>query len=221
LEITIKICGFKSSSNFDTCGQCSIAKAQQKKVNKNWLGSSNLPGERLYVDISLIKERSIGGAKFWTLIVDDYTDYCWSFMLKNKSDLKVKIKTLLTDLKIANRNVRFIRCDDAGENMTTKNDPEIKSFGIKFEFLGPRTPQINGKVERKFQILYGRVWAMLNGANLGGELRDKIWAECVMNVTYLSNIISTKSSLKAHLSCFMVKHQYYMIISKYLAKLEW
>jgi hypothetical protein len=58
--------------------------------------------------------------------------------------------------------VKFIRCDDAGENMTMKNDPEIKSFGIKFEFLGPRTPQRNGMVERKFQTLYGRIWAMLN-----------------------------------------------------------
>jgi hypothetical protein len=37
---------------------------------------------------------------------------------------------------------------------------------------------------------------MLNGASLEGELRDKIWAKRIMNVTYLSNIISTKSSLK-------------------------
>jgi hypothetical protein len=66
-------------------------------VNKNWLASSNMPGERLYVDISSIKERSIGGANFWALIVDDFTDYCWSFALKKKSDLKIKIKTLLTD----------------------------------------------------------------------------------------------------------------------------
>jgi hypothetical protein len=117
--------------------------------------------------------------------------------LKNKLDLKIKIKTLLTDLKTANQNARFIRCDDAGENMTMKSDSEIKSFGIKFEFLGPRTPQRNGKVERKFQTLYGRIRAILNGANLGGELRDKIWVECAMNVTYVSNIISTKSSLKS------------------------
>jgi hypothetical protein len=79
--------------------------------------------------------------------------------------------------------VRFIRCDDAGENMTMKNDPEIKSFGVKFEFSGPRTPQRNGKVERKFQTLYGKIRAMLNGAGLEGELRDKIWVQCVMNVT--------------------------------------
>jgi hypothetical protein len=49
----------------------------------------------------------------------------------------------MTDSKIANWNVRFIRCDDAGKTMTMKNDPEIKSFGIKFEFLGPRTSQRN------------------------------------------------------------------------------
>jgi hypothetical protein len=102
--------GFKSSGNFDTCEQCAIAKALQKNFKKSWLGSSNFPWERLYVDISSIKERSINGAKFWALIVDDYTGYCWSFVLKNKSDLKVKIKALLTDLKIANWNVRFIRC---------------------------------------------------------------------------------------------------------------
>jgi hypothetical protein len=62
---------------------------------------------------------------------------------------------------------------------------------------------------------------MLNGANLEGELRDKIWAEWVMNVTYLSNIILTKSNLNVHLSCFMVNGQHYAIISKYLVKLEW
>jgi hypothetical protein len=94
------------------------------------------------------------------LIVDDYTDNCWSFVLRNKSNLKVKIKTLLTDLKIANWSVRFIRCDDARKNMTMKNDPEIKSFGIKLEFLGPRTPQRNRKVERKCPTLYGRIRAM-------------------------------------------------------------
>jgi hypothetical protein len=126
LNKTIKIYGFKSSCNFDKCEQCAIAKAGQKNLNKNWLGSSNLPGERLYVDISSIQERSFGGAKFWALIVDDYTDYCWSFVMKNKLDFNARIKMLLTDLKIAIRIVKFIRCDDAGENMTMKNDPEIK-----------------------------------------------------------------------------------------------
>jgi hypothetical protein len=51
--------------------------------------------------------------------------------MNNNLDLKGKIKTLTSDLKIAGMNVRFIRCDDAGKNMTMKNDQEIKSFGFK------------------------------------------------------------------------------------------
>jgi hypothetical protein len=171
--------------------------------------------------MSSIKERSFGAAKFWALIVDDYTDYCWSFVTKNKLDLKAKIKKILTDSKIAYWIVKFIRCDYSGKNMTIKNDPEIKSCGIKFEFSCPGTPQRHEKIERKVQTLYGRIREMLNGVGLEGELRDKIWAECVMNVTYLSNVISTNLALTAHLNCYMVKSQYYTIILKCLAKLEW
>jgi Reverse transcriptase (RNA-dependent DNA polymerase) len=197
LKNTVKMHGLKYSGEFKTCEECAVAKARQKNVNKSWSGSSNVPGERLYIDISSIKERSFGGAKFWALIVDDCTDYCWSVVLKNKSDLKVKVRTLLTDLKIAGLNVKFIRCDDAGENMSMKNDQDIKSFGVKFEFSGPRTPQRNGKVERKFQTFYGRIRSILNGAGLKGDLRNKIWAECVMTTTYLSNVIATRSNMKS------------------------
>jgi transposase InsO family protein len=180
-----------------------------------------LPGEPLYIDISSIKQRSFGGAKFWALIVDDYTDYCWSFVMNNKLDIKARIKTLLMDLKIANRIVKFISCDNAGKNMTMKNDPEIKSFSIEFEFSGPRTPQRNGKVEKKFQTLYGRIRAMLNGAGLEGELRDKIWSECVMNVTIYPTLFQQNRVLKAHLNYYMVRNQNYTITLKCLVKLEW
>jgi hypothetical protein len=111
--------------------------------------------------------------------------------LINKSDLKGKVKTLLTDLKIAGLNMKFVRCDDAGKNTLMKNDQDIKSFGVKFEFSGPRTPQRNGKVERKFQTFYGRIRSMLNGAGLNGDLRNKIWAECAMTMTYILNVLST------------------------------
>jgi hypothetical protein len=84
LNNTIRIYAFKSSGNSDTCEQCAIAKARQKNLNKISLGSSNSPDERLYMDISSIKEKRFGRAKFWALIVNDYTDYCWSFVLKNK-----------------------------------------------------------------------------------------------------------------------------------------
>jgi hypothetical protein len=68
----------------------------------------------------------------------------------------------------------FIRCDDPGENISIKNDLIIKSFGMKVNFSGPRTPQRNGKDQRKFQTFYGTIRSMLNGAGLKGDIRNKI-----------------------------------------------
>jgi hypothetical protein len=97
-----------------------------------------VPAERLYIYIISIKETSFGGAKFWALIADNHKDYCWSFVMKNKLDLKGK--TLLTNLKITGIYVKFIRCNDTSKNMTMKNDPEIKSIDFRLEFYCPRNP---------------------------------------------------------------------------------
>jgi hypothetical protein len=63
-------------------------------------------GERVYLFISSIRDESYGNSCFWALLVDDYSDYCWRIFLKNK------VMTLLTDLKIAEINVKYIRCDE-------------------------------------------------------------------------------------------------------------
>jgi hypothetical protein len=94
--------------------------------------------------------------------------------LRAKSDLKTKVTTLLTDLKIAGVNLKFIRCDDSGENKALFEECRSKGVGIKFEFSGPQTPQQNGKVERKFQTFFGRIRAMLNSADLKDRLRSGI-----------------------------------------------
>ena len=196
LQKTAKIHGLKLKGDFEVCKDCAVAKARQKNVNKVWKVGSQIPGERLYLDISSIKEKSFGGAKFWVLIVDDYTDFCWSLFLKSKSELKSKMMDLLTDLKIASIDVKIIRCNNASENKVFYEECRSKGMNIRFEFSGPRTPKRNGKVERKFQTFYGRIRAMLNCAGLKDHLRNGVWAECAMTVTFLSNIISIKSDEK-------------------------
>jgi hypothetical protein len=53
---------------------CAISMEKKKKTNQIWIGSSKVPGERLCFNISLIKYEICGEAKFWALILDDYTD---------------------------------------------------------------------------------------------------------------------------------------------------
>jgi hypothetical protein len=63
----------------------------------------------------------------------------------------------------------FLRLDDAGENFALEKACKQRHLELQFEFSGPRTPQRNGKVEMKFQTLYGRIRAMFNdsrGRNL-------------------------------------------------------
>ena len=38
-------------------------------------------------DVSSIKAKSLGGAKFWLLVMDDATGYVWSYFIKKKSEV--------------------------------------------------------------------------------------------------------------------------------------
>jgi len=79
LQKSANLLGFKLIGNIEVCQDCALAKARQKILNKEWKGGSQVPGERIYLNISSVRDLSIGGAKFWVLIVDDHTDYCWSY----------------------------------------------------------------------------------------------------------------------------------------------
>jgi hypothetical protein len=55
------------------------------------------------------------------------------------------------------KNVKFLLLDDAGKNFALEKICKKQNVDVKFEISGPRTPQRNGKVERKFRTLYGRI----------------------------------------------------------------
>jgi hypothetical protein len=137
LKKTANIHSLKFKAEFNFCGYCALAKVRQRSVNRDWKGGSQVLGGRIYLDISSTKVESYGGSCFWALVVDDHADYCWSFFLKAKSDLKGKFLTLLIDLKIAALDVKFIQCDDSGKNKALFDECITKGYNVKFEFSGP------------------------------------------------------------------------------------
>jgi hypothetical protein len=62
LKKTANIHGLKLKGEFKVCEDCALAKARQRNVNKDWKGGSQVPGERVYLDISSIKDESYGGS---------------------------------------------------------------------------------------------------------------------------------------------------------------
>jgi hypothetical protein len=75
LKKTANIHGLKLKGEFKICEDFALDKERQRNVNKNWKGRSQLPGERVYLDISSIKGERYGGSCFWALVLDDHTDY--------------------------------------------------------------------------------------------------------------------------------------------------
>ena len=93
----------------------------------------------------------------------------WSYFLKKKSETSDKIISLIKDLKCKYEIVvKIVRCDNAGENLAQQRACEKEGLGISFELRAPGTPQQNGKVERKFATLYGRMRTLLHGSNIEG-----------------------------------------------------
>ena len=69
--------GLKMKGTMRDCEGCGLDKMRQKNVSKEQVRAKNI-GERMFVDISSIKHKSAGGAKFWALFMDD----CSGFLLE-------------------------------------------------------------------------------------------------------------------------------------------
>ena len=79
------------------------------------------------------------------LVVDDCTDYAWSFFLKQKIETKDIIIALIKELKQAyDINVKTIGCNNSGENNALQRICKQEGLGITFEYTAPGTPQQNG-----------------------------------------------------------------------------
>ena len=200
---TGKMLGLKVTGAFQKCENCAISKARRMNLNKERVERSKTRGFRLFIDVSSIKTVSFGGKKFWLLILDDCTDCCFSFFLKSKDEVSTKVREFIQEIKVTQGiEVKTIRCDNSGENRQLERDSKRDGLGIKFEYTAVNTPQQNGRVERKFAALYGRVRSMLNSARVTKQLRSKLWAECAQTATACENLLISDNEQQCRYQLF-------------------
>ena len=186
--------GIKINGDFTGCEDCMLSKAKQENLKKKFETMSTKIGERLFLDITPMNYESFGGSRNWLLIVDEYSDYCWSYFLKTKDELAETVVKLIRDLQEKYKiKIESIRLDNAGENKTLENLCLKEGLGIKFEWTAPGTPQQNGKVERKFATLFGYTRAMLNESEVTPGIRKGLWAEAASTATQIHNICLRKN----------------------------
>ena len=133
-------------------------------------------------------------------MLDEGTDMIWSEFLKKKSDNCEKVYKHIMKMRGwgIDINKLIIRCDNAPENYKLKERTEKEGLGIKFEFTARGTPQQNGKLERKLRTLWSRTRAMMNGANLQGEMRGNLWAEAVRTSTMIDTVLTPSNEKSSY-----------------------
>ena len=168
---TTKAMGIQVMGTFKPCKNCTLGKAKWQGVSKKAVAWSKTLGERLFFDISSPLTPTFGGKKHWLFVVDDSSNYVWSFYLKEKSNVVNVMSGLTKYLKNKyNLQVQYLHCDNAGENVAFKKACKQEGLGLVFKYTVPGMPQQNGYVEQKIATHFNWVCAMLNGGKFNAFL---------------------------------------------------
>ena len=135
--------------------------------------------------------------------------------------MKEKCIPLLKELRDTyGRRVKYVRCDNAGENQALEKECVEKELGIVFEYTAPGTPQQNGVVERAFATMLGKTRAVMNGAGFD-EKNDNCFGQKRRTRSHIWRILLLgREVLRRRIACFMEKTHYIQIIYKYLGNWE-
>jgi len=118
--------------------------------------------ERVHSDLGEFEHLSIGGCKYFGLIVDDKSTFLWVQPMKHKGDF---IPWFMRMDKVFHnqygRHVGIFRADGGGEFCNSELDAYFTAHGILKEVTVPDTPAMNGVAERMVRMLKEKVRAVL------------------------------------------------------------
>jgi hypothetical protein len=132
--------------------------------------------------------QSNNGFRFYLVIVDDYTKFCWVYLLKNKSDTFSTFQHFKAMAeKHYNSSIHFLRTDCGGEFTSTAFNSYCAHSGIIHHLTCPHTPQQNGVAERKHRHLIQTTLALLSQSGLSLSH----WSYALATACHLINKLPT------------------------------
>ncbi|GKA44202.1 retrovirus-related pol polyprotein from transposon TNT 1-94 [Tanacetum coccineum] len=151
------------------CDACKIRKQAHASHKAKNIVSTTRCLELLHMDLfGPSTVRSYGGTRYTLVIVDDYSRYTWTRLLKDKIEAFNQFK--IFSKKIQNQLVSTIVSLRTDHSREFDNEVQFGEFcnanGITHNFSAPRTPQSNGVVERKNRTLQEMSRTMLNEQSL-------------------------------------------------------
>jgi transposase InsO family protein len=176
------------------CSACQAGKQVGVHHPHKNIMTTDRPLELLHLDLfGPIAYISIGGSKYYLVIVDDYSRFTWVFFLQEKSQTQETLKRFLRHAQNEfGLRIKKIRSDNGTEFKNSQIEGFLEEEGIKHEFSSPYTPQQNGIVERKNRTLLDMARTMLDEY----KTPDRFWAEAINTACYSINRLYLHRILK-------------------------
>ncbi|KMQ86201.1 integrase core domain protein, partial [Lasius niger] len=127
---------------------------------------------------------SLGGAKYFLLLKDDYSSYRYVYFIQHKSEVKQKIAAFIKMAETETGNkVKILRTDNGLEFMNQDVKSLLEENGINHQRSVVYTPQQNGRAEREMRTIVEASRTMLHSMNM-----SKIfWAKAVNTAVFTLN----------------------------------
>ncbi len=141
-------------------------------------------GELVHTDVcGPMHEKSIGGARYFLLIKDDFSNFRKVYFLKEKSEVCRQIEKYLSLVKSVNCTVTVVRSDNGREFVNINVGKLMEEHGIRHQKSVTYTPEHNGRAERDMRTIVEAARTMIHSK----QLPLKLWAEAVNTAVYVMN----------------------------------
>ena len=180
--------------NNSICEVCQLGKQARSPFpsESTWRAKEKL--QLLHADLGgPMRTQSVGGSRYYLLIIDDFSRFSWIYFLKEKSEaaenfmrFKIWVENQ-TECKI-----KAIRTDNGTEFVSKKFKEILSTAGIQHQLTVPYSPQQNSVVERKNRTVIEMTRCLL----FEKQIPKKLWAEAANTAVYLMNRLPTKAVLK-------------------------
>ncbi|RLM57903.1 hypothetical protein C2845_PM18G13220 [Panicum miliaceum] len=180
------------------CHACQLGKHARLSFTSS-VSSTSAPFELVHCDVWTSPISSVSGYKFYLVLVDDYTHFCWMFPLRHKSGVHEHIVQFVA---YAHTQFSFPVCcfqaDNGTEFINNASATFLASRGILLRTSCPYTSAQNGKAERMLRTLNNTVRTLLFHA----AMPPSYWVEALSTAVFLINrqpSSSIRNSIPYHL----------------------
>ncbi|KAH9687838.1 hypothetical protein KPL70_014918 [Citrus sinensis] len=166
------------------CEDCVLGKSSRVKFSTS-IHNSKGTLDYIYADLwGPAQTASLGGARYFLSLIDDFSRMVWVFSLKSKDKVFDQFKNwkILVETQ-TNRKVRRLRTDNGLEFCNKDFDDFCTKHGMVRHKTVRHTPQQNGLAERMNRTLIDKVRCML----IHSKLPMSLWAEALDTACFIVN----------------------------------